>query len=266
MNSGVAYAGDSGVLAYSEGLNVAFFDRLFTYGTHQIGRTLGAAKALTVPEAQVDIVYRLCTYELNLLGDPELPLWTDEPDTLVVIHDSTVGSGDTTAFTITVMDNDGITPVDSAYVCCASKLDSVFYHTGHTDADGDITFDLAPQLDSDTMFVTVTKRDYLPVENRVSIFTSEEQEFIRGDANADLVHTVADGIYIVSHVYREGPCECEDCCDANDDGRITVGDAIYIVGHIYRSGLPPAHPFPGCGMDLSPDELQCISYPCAKSN
>jgi hypothetical protein len=262
MNSGVAYAGDSGVLAYSEGLNVAFFDRLFTHGIHQIGRTLGVAKALTVPEAQVDIVYRLCTYELNLLGDPELPLWTDAPDTLVVAHDSTIESGDTTAFTIAVMDNDGTTPIDSAYVCCTCEFDSAFCHTGHTDANGNITFYLPPVIDSDTMFVTVTKRNYIPVENPVTILISQEQEFIRGDANSDLLQTVADAIYIVSHVYREGPCECADCCDVNDDGRITVGDAIYIAGHVYRSGLPPAHPYPGCGLDLTPDELECITYPC----
>jgi hypothetical protein len=92
-----------------------------------------------------------------------------------------------------------------------------------------------------------------------------EPTFIRGDANGDMLETMADAIYIISHLYREGPCDSQDACDANDDGRITSADAIYIAGYIYRDGRAPALPFPECGPDPTEDDLRSDSHPCMTS-
>ena len=86
--------------------------------------------------------------------------------------------------------------------------------------------------------------------------------FIRGDANGDMVTTSADGVYIIAHIYRGGPCDCQDACDVNDDGRLSVADGVYLVSHIYRDGAAPPVPFPGCGIDLTEDELRSDSHPC----
>jgi len=90
----------------------------------------------------------------------------------------------------------------------------------------------------------------------------ETREFIRADANGDMVHSVADAICIIGYIYRAGQCECRDCYDANDDGKISNADAVYVVSYVYRSGPPPADPFPSCGVDLTADGLGCFSHRC----
>ena len=90
----------------------------------------------------------------------------------------------------------------------------------------------------------------------------ENVDFVRSDGNGDMVETIADGVYIINYIYRNGLGVCEDACDVNDDGRVTSADAVYLVNHIYRSGLPPPDPFPGCGWDPTPDRLGCGSYTC----
>ncbi|KPJ49702.1 hypothetical protein AMJ40_04940, partial [candidate division TA06 bacterium DG_26] len=46
------------------------------------------------------------------------------------------------------------------------------------------------------------------------------------------------------------------------DGRLSVADGVYLVSHIYRDGAAPPVPFPGCGIDLTEDELRSDSHPC----
>lgn len=118
-------------------------------------------------------------------------------------------------------------------------------------------------LVSDSSLPTVT--DVSPVvttpDPTITVLC-ENVGFVRADANGDMAETIADGVYIINYIYRDGPGLCEDACDVNDDGRITSADAVYIVNHIYRSGLPPPDPFPGCGFDPTPDKLACGSHGC----
>jgi hypothetical protein len=118
-------------------------------------------------------------YVLTTLGDPELPIWTDIPKPFVVTHDTILYSGITTDFTITVKDTSN-NPIDSAYVCCMCKFDSTIYETGYTSTNGDITFSVTPNIDFDTMFVTVTAWNYLPYKSFaiVKIFGVEEEQRI----------------------------------------------------------------------------------------
>jgi hypothetical protein len=48
--------------------------------------------------------------------------------------------------------------------------------------------------------------------------------------------------------------------DADDDGALGVTDAIRILGFLFRRGEPPPGPFPGCGVDPTPDALGCSVY------
>ncbi|KPJ49229.1 hypothetical protein AMJ40_05965 [candidate division TA06 bacterium DG_26] len=89
-----------------------------------------------------------------------------------------------------------------------------------------------------------------------------EANFVRADANGDMVESAADAVYIVAYIYREGPCACEDACDVNDDGRVSTADAVYLVSYIYRGGFAPPLPFPDCGSDQTPDGLRSDGHPC----
>jgi len=115
-----------------------------------------------VPYAASDIWVKWCMNVYNLYGDPTLEMWTNVPDSLIVLHDTTVSGA--TNFTVTVYEKDGVTPVESAYVCLWCKLDDEMYVRGYTDVSGTVTLSITPSISNDTMWVTVTKHNYLPYE------------------------------------------------------------------------------------------------------
>ena len=67
-----------------------------------------------------------------------------------------------------------------------------------------------------------------------------EVEYIRGDANHDLVVDVGDVIYIVSYLYDGGPDPLPlESADVNCDGVVNVGDVVYLVNYLFKLGPPP---------------------------
>ncbi len=88
-----------------------------------------------------------------------------------------------------------------------------------------------------------------------------EPEFIRGDANTDGMLDIADGIFLLSYLFVNGPNPpCDDAADANDDGRIDLGDPIRILGYFFRGEDPIPAPHPHCGIDPTADQLGCEVY------
>ena len=45
----------------------------------------------------------------------------------------------------------------------------------------------------------------------------------------------------------------------DDNGKMNVGDAVGILRHLFRGAGPFPTPFPGCGVDETPDALDCVS-------
>jgi aminopeptidase N len=67
-----------------------------------------------------------------------------------------------------------------------------------------------------------------------------EVQYIRGDANHDLVVDVGDVIYIVSYLYNDGPGPLPlESADVNCDGIVNVSDVVYLVNYLYKGGPPP---------------------------
>lgn len=63
-----------------------------------------------------------------------------------------------------------------------------------------------------------------------------------GDANGDGAVNVADAVYIINYVFKEGPApDPLDAGDANCDGAVNVADAVYIINYVFKDG-----PVPGC--------------------
>ncbi|MGB2981138.1 MAG: dockerin type I repeat-containing protein, partial [Candidatus Zixiibacteriota bacterium] len=64
--------------------------------------------------------------------------------------------------------------------------------------------------------------------------------FICGDANGDGVINVADVVYLVNFLYRNGdPPDPIAAGDANCDGIVNVADVVFLVNYLYRGGDPP---------------------------
>jgi hypothetical protein len=84
----------------------------------------------------------------------------------------------------------------------------------------------------------------------------QEQQFIRGDINADGFIQVDD----VAMCGGGGPFLCDDAADVNDDGVLDMTDCDYLFQYLQMGPAPPA-PFPGCGVDPTPDGLGCAEFP-----
>ena len=94
--------------------------------------------------------------------------------------------------------------------------------------------------------------------------------FVRGDANIDDLINIGDAIYLLGNLFPPSGNPpnvlfCLDAADVNGDGLINIGDAIFLLGNLFPpgGGMPnviPA-PNPNCGVDPTPDALDCASYP-----
>jgi hypothetical protein len=93
----------------------------------------------------------------NVLGDPSMQMWTTTPDTFVVTHDASLNVG-SSVLSVEVR-NTAMQPVENALVSLYKDGDvkEVF----STDAAGNVSFTFRT-TSSDSLFVTVSKRDFRP--------------------------------------------------------------------------------------------------------
>ena len=169
---GIAFVGNSRYGWYnyftydtlSMGYDIHFFQSLFTENFYHLGVAFSDHKNDGYQEYPGDDYYQYIFTELTLLGDPELPVWKENPSTLVVSHPSTIPLGSST-FSVHVQTTSG-SPIQNAYVCLW-KGDEV-YQCGSTNTAGDATFTIVPETGG-TMQVTVTKQNYLPSETSASV-------------------------------------------------------------------------------------------------
>ena len=88
---------------------------------------------------------------------------------------------------------------------------------------------------------------------------SAHAQFIRGDANGDAQHNIADAIHILNYLAGGGPSPgCLDAADVNDSGTINIVAAIQLFHFFFVGFSPPDAPFPSCGDDTTMDALDCI--------
>ena len=86
--------------------------------------------------------------------------------------------------------------------------------------------------------------------------SAEVRDFTRGNANGDGRVDLADGIWILNELFRNGPeSTCDDAADANNDGMVQTDDSVYIINHQFiADSPPPPAPFPNCGLDPEGDD------------
>jgi hypothetical protein len=162
---GVAFIGNSRYgwgspgnpkFGYSDRFDATFYDMLICQGLQNLGAAVAMDKAYYIPRSRQENVYRWHQYQLNLLGDPEMPMWTDTPATLSVAHPETLQNG--LEATIVVRDGSNL-PVEDALVCIQNGAS--LYERGYTDEAGAFTSTIsmsAPGMAT----ITVTAPDFLP--------------------------------------------------------------------------------------------------------
>ncbi|UCE18929.1 MAG: immune inhibitor A, partial [Gemmatimonadota bacterium] len=143
---------------YSDRFDLQFYVELFDNGISNIGATLAATKAFYVGRSRQENVYRIHQYEVNLLGDPEMDIWTNTPGVLTVDHPAEVPAG-YDFFTVTVTSD--AAPVEGSLVCLMNGAD--LFERGTTNSQGQVTFEMNTS-EVDTIWVTVTAHDYIPYQ------------------------------------------------------------------------------------------------------
>jgi len=239
--AGVAFTGNTRAGLYyqsqefslSNGLDREWWESLFDRDIYRLGPTMADAKHHFAHSSSSE---KHCEWTFNLLGEPEMPMWMDDPDSFAVHCPSTLLKGKI-SFPVHVEDSTTHAPVESAYVC-VFKQDEVF-ETGYTDASGDLTLNPSPATVGD-VWVTVTKRNYIPAQRTVSM------DYICGDINipgGDGVVDIGDVVYLVCYLYRgcpePTPVEAADC---NVDDVVNVADIVCLVNYLFRDGYAPCSP------------------------
>jgi hypothetical protein len=96
--------------------------------------------------------------------------------------------------------------------------------------------------------------------------------FIRGDVGttkpgggyaADKVLEIGDALRILRALFLEADAvfDCEKAADVDDSGEINLGDAVRLLLFLFLGGSEPPAPFGIPGLDGTPDDLKCCSYP-----
>ena len=168
----VSFTGDTGYGWYKTGdpgaytgtLDKGCWEALFSNNKYTLGEIISQAKNLYgYPSQDID---KYCFYSFELLGDPELPVWTVNPSTFTVTHPSTLPLR-SSSFTVHVTSNGS--PVNQALVCLWKGTE--VYLTDYTNTNGDSIFTPSPTTPG-MMNVTVTKQNYLPHTSTATVTTN----------------------------------------------------------------------------------------------
>ncbi|MCJ7496991.1 MAG: C25 family cysteine peptidase [candidate division Zixibacteria bacterium] len=113
-------------------------------------------------------IYRDLNYGHNLLGDPEMQIWTDIPCSLEVNYPSEKTIDDSILY-LEVKARQ--IPLPEAKVTLSYK-DTLLY-TGMTNSEGKLTISLAGVREGE-IYLTVTKYNYLPFESKLMLKSSSD--------------------------------------------------------------------------------------------
>ncbi|HVP58168.1 MAG TPA: C25 family cysteine peptidase [bacterium] len=133
-----------------------FFKSIFKRGYVNLGVIHAIAKVQRIPYSGGDDTDRWAQFSLNLLGDPETPVWLNTPLAMTASYLAEI-EAESQTFQVAV--SSGGSPVGQARVCLWKGND--IYLVANTTSGGTVTFDIAP-ADTGTMLVTAAKNGYLP--------------------------------------------------------------------------------------------------------
>jgi hypothetical protein len=171
-NGAVAFIGNTrygwGAHSSTQGWNQyydrQFFDALFGEGITAIGKANDDSKIDNIAYINIGSL-RWVHYELVLLGDPAMDIWTDTPDYLTLVRPDVIYVSDNeVAMTVT----DGTDPVSGARV---SVFSDSTYSFGYTDEGGVVYLDPVA-LEAGSLYVAVTAHNFYSYLDTVPVATA----------------------------------------------------------------------------------------------
>ena len=129
-------------------------------GLHNLGQILMYGKSYVAYQHGYKDNFTNTTYNLyHLFGDPEMDIWTREPQELHVNHPEKIGAQGPQSFMVNVTDSDTGLAVHQAKVCL--QKGSQVHEVSYTDPYGVAYFEVHSSTCGD-MNITVTKHNYRP--------------------------------------------------------------------------------------------------------
>ncbi len=151
-------------------------------------------------------------YDINILGDPTLQIWTEEPFTPTAVFTAPILVG-ATSMDVTVT-NAG-TPVEG--ISCTLTKEGVFHGTATTDANGDATITIDPLITNvGTASLTISGYNCLTT-------------------TYNIVVSPAGGPFIIYHDH-----EINDAPGGNGNGNVDYGESILMTIDLANAGTADA--------------------------
>jgi hypothetical protein len=194
----------------SEKYNVRFYDFLINRDSWLIGSAVCRSKDVYANLPQSQEVWRWCCYDVNLLGDPGMPIWSDVPALMAAADPDSIPTG-MQAVRVTVTSSGN--PVPNASVG--------FYKSGEvctrgiTNSSG-IADVLVNPTTVGKIYITVSAQDKLPLEDSARVYAGTAMPYM-----AIVSVTVDDA-------------------GGNGNGRLDPGETANLTARIRNSGTAMA--------------------------
>ena len=156
----------------SELLDVRFWDIFFNQDSSFIGSCFSSSKDVYRYMAENQQVWRWCVFELNLFGDPVMPMWSDVPATVELTCPDTIQTGPRT---VQVSVSRTGTPLNNVMVG-AYKPGEVFTK-GKTNVSGQVSL-MVNALTPGTIYITATGENCYPNEDSIVVVTGSAVPYL----------------------------------------------------------------------------------------
>ena len=222
---------------HREMVDALYHEKLNHLGNAFVESKIQTAPWVEAPGQHEEGALRWNFYDINILGDPALSVWTAEPINIDVINDSEITIG-TVSTNVNVSSN-GL-PMES--FTCSILKDGVLHATGDTDANGDVTLIFDPEItDVGDAMLIVVGYNCLPDTNYISFIPAEsayviyaDHEILDAEGNNNGMADFGETISLTVSVTNLGT---EDATDVSatlsvDDSFISIIDDTESYGYI----------------------------------
>ena len=200
---------------YNNIVNMGMYEGLFSYGMYHAGASLAQGKLALLrayPTDPYQCVTKFSQWS-NLMGDPALHLWTDNPQDFTVMHDTQVPSG-INSLDVSVYDESGEAVKDAKVILLTSTDD---FFTAHTNSDGIATIEWVGNLSGDVS-LNVFKHNFRLHEGTLNI----------GFVNGPAIYLDETRLSISDEL-------------GNNDGTLNSGETVEIEVSILNLGASSAN-------------------------
>jgi hypothetical protein len=241
---GVAYIGNSSYgwgspgnpgFGISDVFDTRFFHSLFPQDNNHIGEALAMCKAYFIPYSREKNVYRWHQYQLNLLGDPEMMVWTALPESIIVAAPQAIPMGNSNILFAVKRAGTG-EPINNALVCLMKGNES--YAAGYTDASGQIFLEANPGSAGDFQ-LTVTAHNHIPLVTTIPVVSGpyvNYQGWILNDSlgNGDGIANPNEILALSLMLKNTGTATANNISVKlrSQDPHVTISDSTEYVGSL----------------------------------